>query len=414
MIFYVILRGLDTIEDDTELDNDIKIPLLRSFKSVLDKDDWTFDGVSEKEHDRIVLVEFDTVLTEFHKLKPEYQKIIANITHKMGNGMADYISKESQKNYEGVETIAAYDLYCHHVAGIVGEGLTQLAVLSGFGEPILDKNPQLYNSMGLFLQKTNIIRDFREDLDDGRSFWPKEVWSKYADSLVDFTKPENEKKALHCVSDLAVLSLQHVEDCIEYLENINEPSLFSFCAIPQVMSIATLELVFNNKDIFYRNIKIRRGLAAKLILESGNIAGVYRIFKDYTRKIHLRNRPDDPNFLRIEIICGKIEKFIDEHDPTSALNVAKASRATKRKNEPSEFAIFVAAAAILSVTCGTMVLIAYLNGARFDLVFADGLKMVNHLLFNGPMPSSAHENVVPAVTATVASVVESVIPHSDL
>ena len=31
------------------------------------------------------------------------------------------------------------------------------------------------NSMGLFLQKTNIIRDFLEDTLEGRDFWPKEV-----------------------------------------------------------------------------------------------------------------------------------------------------------------------------------------------------------------------------------------------
>ena len=45
--------------------------------------------------------------------------------------------------------------------------------------------------MGLFLQKTNIIRDYREDLDDKRKFWPKEVWSKYADDLSDFADPKN-------------------------------------------------------------------------------------------------------------------------------------------------------------------------------------------------------------------------------
>lgn len=45
--------------------------------------------------------------------------------------------------------------------------------------------------MGLFLQKTNIIRDYREDLDDKRKFWPKQVWSKHAKDLSDFTDPQN-------------------------------------------------------------------------------------------------------------------------------------------------------------------------------------------------------------------------------
>ena len=35
----------------------------------------------------------------------------------------------------------------------------------------------LSNSMGLFLQKTNIIRDYLEDSLQDREFWPKEVHS---------------------------------------------------------------------------------------------------------------------------------------------------------------------------------------------------------------------------------------------
>ncbi len=30
--------------------------------------------------------------------------------------------------------------------------------------------------MGLLLLKTNIIRDFREDADQRRFFWPREIW----------------------------------------------------------------------------------------------------------------------------------------------------------------------------------------------------------------------------------------------
>ncbi len=42
--------------------------------------------------------------------------------------------------------------------------------------------------MGLFLQKTNIIRDYLEDLHDGRTWWPRDVWSKYAPSLASLAE----------------------------------------------------------------------------------------------------------------------------------------------------------------------------------------------------------------------------------
>lgn len=47
-------------------------------------------------------------------------------------------------------------------------------------------------SMGLFLQKTNIIRDYLEDYVDGRAFWPQDVWKKYAvtGQLGEFALPQ--------------------------------------------------------------------------------------------------------------------------------------------------------------------------------------------------------------------------------
>ncbi len=72
--------------------------------------------------------------------------------------------------------MADYDQYCHYVAGLVGEGLSKLFLVTEFeGGKVIQASTTLANSMGLVLQKTNIIRDFLEDYVDGRSFWPKEV-----------------------------------------------------------------------------------------------------------------------------------------------------------------------------------------------------------------------------------------------
>jgi farnesyl-diphosphate farnesyltransferase len=54
--------------------------------------------------------------------------------------------------------------------------------------------------MGLFLQKVNIIRDYHEDLLEGRIFWPKEIWSKYVDNVGDLRLPENKDKVILCIN----------------------------------------------------------------------------------------------------------------------------------------------------------------------------------------------------------------------
>ena len=61
------------------------------------------------------------------------------------------------------------------MAGLVGIGLSRLFSASELESEEVGRDHKLANSMGLFLQKTNIIRDYLEDVQDGRHFWPREV-----------------------------------------------------------------------------------------------------------------------------------------------------------------------------------------------------------------------------------------------
>lgn len=172
---------------------DRKVELLRSFDKIIYKKGWTFNENGPNEKDRELLVQFDVVIDEFLRLKPQYQSVIENITKLMGNGMADYATGEHREN-TSVATVKDFDLYCHYVAGLVGYGLSDIFSASGYESKELSEEKKISNSMGLFLQKTNIIRDYREDLDDGRQFWPKEIWGKYAEEFSEFTKAENQLK----------------------------------------------------------------------------------------------------------------------------------------------------------------------------------------------------------------------------
>ena len=283
-----------------------KEPLLRKFHQVIEKQGWSYHGSGPDERDRELLVQFNNVTEEFRKIKPAYKDIINDITHKMGNGMADYCAN-AQQNIKGVDTVRDYDLYCHYVAGLVGNGLTRLFVESGLANPALLQRPELQESMGLFLQKTNIIRDVKEDWDEKRRFWPTEIWSKHVDKFEDLFKPENKEAALNCSSEMVLNSLNHADQCLFYLAGLKEQSVFNFAAIPQSMAIATLELVFRNPAIFKKNVKITKGEACRIMMQSTqNLKLVCEVFRQYTRKIHKKNTPRDPNFLKISIACGKV------------------------------------------------------------------------------------------------------------
>jgi farnesyl-diphosphate farnesyltransferase len=349
-LFYLILRGLDTVEDDTSIAAKTKEPVLRGFKDHLEEDGWTYDGNRPEEKDRDLLVNFHYVIEEFKKIKPEYRIIIKDITDKMGNGMADYCLN-AEFNEVGVDTIKAYDLYCHYVAGLVGEGLTKLFVESTFGNATLLDQPHLSESMGLFLQKTNIIRDVREDTDDGRKFWPREIWSKHVEHWDDLFQPEHREAALNCSSEMVLNALHHADECLFYLANLREQSVFNFAAIPQSMAIATLELCFRNPQIFERNVKITKGHACQLMIESTqNVQLVCGVFKRHVRAIRKKNTPKDPNFLKISIACGKVEQFIESifpsQTPEAAMARQRAAEAAQREKEDAASVFYLSLAAL--------------------------------------------------------------------
>lgn len=305
-LFYLVLRGLDTIEDDMTLDIKTKEPLLRNFAQNMDIDGWTFSGSGPNEKDRELLVHFDDVIAELKQVKKEYYEVIKEITIKMGNGMADYALNADLNEY-GVMSTKDYELYCHYVAGLVGDGLTRLFVLAKLANPALMERPELTESMGQFLQKVNIIRDIREDFDEGKKWWPKEIWSKHVDKMEDLFKPENRQKALYCSSAMVLNALKHADECLYYMAAVRDQSVFNFVAIPQSMAIATLDVVFMNPDIFTKNVKISKGDACQLMIESTqNLRMVCDVFRRYARSIHQKTDPRDPNFLAIGIQCGKV------------------------------------------------------------------------------------------------------------
>ncbi|GAQ05495.1 probable squalene synthase [Aspergillus lentulus] len=382
-IFYLTLRGLDTIEDDTSIPLETKEPLLRGFKDILEQDGWNFTGNRPEEKDRELLVQFHNVITEFKKLKPAYKAVIKDITDRMGNGMADYCRKAALDD-ASVKTVEEYDLYCWYVAGLVGEGSTRLFVEAEFGNPALLKRTELYKSMGLFLQKTNIIRDIREDFDDGRQFWPKEIWSKHVTDFEDLFKPENRDAALNCSSEMVLNALGHAEECLFYLAGLREQSVFNFCAIPQSMAIATLSLCFRNPAIFERNIKIKKGEACQLMMESTqNLRILYEAFRRYAREIHKKNTPKDPNFLEIGIACAKIEKFIETIFPSQSAEEANR-RVLGQKSEAEQekarleaetrkdvFFMMALMGVIVVFVSIVMIGFAWYFGARFDLAWQE-------------------------------------------
>uniref|UniRef100_A0A8C4WXA1 Squalene synthase n=1 Tax=Eptatretus burgeri TaxID=7764 RepID=A0A8C4WXA1_EPTBU len=304
-IFYLVLRALDTLEDSSSIPYHIKAPLLQSFHTRLYQPLWNYSESCEK--DRQVLEDFSTISLEFRKLALVYRDIITDICWQMGEGMAEMLESK-------LFTMDDWERYCHYVAGLVGIGLSQLFAASGQEEEVIREDTELANSMGLFLQKTNIIRDYLEDQQEGREFWPKEVWGKYAKTLSEFTQRECMPAAVSCLNELVTNAMQHIPDVFTYLSHLHNPDVFTFCAIPQVMAIATLAACYNNTQVFRGVVKIRKGLAVTLMMEAKNMTAVKDIMARQTLEIAEAIKPEDPSASETHHVVKKVLRLAQSED----------------------------------------------------------------------------------------------------
>lgn len=288
-VFYLVLRGLDSVEDDLTFATENRLALLRTFYERCNEKGWSIKGVGDSADYRVLLGNFHKVIALFQSLDNPYQEVITDICCQMGNGMADYAERK-------VNTLHDYNDYCHYVAGLVGIGLSSLFSASGLETERLQHETELANSMGLLLQKTNISRDYYEDLHLGRVFWPRQIWGKYADKLEEFHDKPTSPESLACINEMVTNALEHVSNCILYLQLIRDKQVFRFCAIPQVMAMATLAKIYNNPDVYVEVVKIRKGIAAKMMVGTKDMDSVKKYMERFVEDIRHKLNTEDPNY----------------------------------------------------------------------------------------------------------------------
>uniref|UniRef100_A0A7S0N0L4 Squalene synthase n=1 Tax=Pyramimonas obovata TaxID=1411642 RepID=A0A7S0N0L4_9CHLO len=307
-VFYLVLRALDTVEDDMAIKMKEKIPMLLSFYEKCTDRSFVMD-VGTGEYNRL-MKEYPLVVDAFIQLKPEYQDVIAEITRRMGAGMAEFIPKE-------VEKVEEYDKYCFYVAGLVGVGLSKLFAVSELESEDFLEMEEISDAMGKFLQKTNIIRDYLEDINElpaPRMFWPKEIWGDYADKLEDFKEEENADAAVQCLNHLVTNALTHMPDCFDYMSKLTNQKIFQFCAIPQVMAIATLAECYNNPRVFTGVVKIRRGMSARICMEVTDMGKFCKAVSQFAHQLAMKVEPTrDPNAQETLKQIEQVEDLCAEH-----------------------------------------------------------------------------------------------------
>lgn len=262
LLTYLQDRILDNFEDeiyppDLKLQKDMMNRVSRIFST--EEYDRSSDFAIIKEKSSLIEKDSLQELTEnvdlIYRSYQSFEPVIQEISHKwlqeMNQGMQKYLTKE-------VKTFAELDEYCYYVAGTVGGFLTETIIhkfeIEEEKQQILMDN---FNQAGLFLQKVNLIRDIREDLESrDKHFWPLEDLGISETKLAD---PEYEEQALIALDQMLADLESHIPALKKYYQALpgELKGYRKFFAVNNALGLATMAELKNNPDVFYGNKPVK-------------------------------------------------------------------------------------------------------------------------------------------------------------
>lgn len=184
-ISYLLFRIIDTFEDSTEWPSERRRQALARVPPLLvgpaaEARQLALECVREPpvQHAgyRELLGKLPLVIEAFAALSPGARACIHSHLERSARGMSDVVARVDGRGRLELVTIEEVRQYCHTVAGIVGEMLTELFLLD---RPALAGiAPELRaraTRFGEGLQLVNILKDVAADAAEGRVYLPAQV-----------------------------------------------------------------------------------------------------------------------------------------------------------------------------------------------------------------------------------------------
>jgi len=280
LVGYLEARILDTFEDekgDKDIDNKKRVDNMKKVMSIIVEPDSLNSKKKIKEvmesasefisnpHYLDLAQNLDKVIAVHREMSSHAKFTISTWFGTMVEGMKKYINKR-------IDTFDHLDEYCYYVGGTVGGLLTEL-VIRNTRKATRDQIKTLRiesNGFGLFLQKVNIIRDFRQDiLNNEKIFWPHKIFLEQNVSPKDMLNRKNETKAMIILEQMISNSKKHIGSVKNYISAIPEdyPGFRNFSIVNFLMGVETIAKIKDNSDVFYSDtpVKIDKPTAKAII-----------------------------------------------------------------------------------------------------------------------------------------------------
>jgi farnesyl-diphosphate farnesyltransferase len=238
-------------------------------------------GVGTLDAERELVARTPEVLRLTHSFSRQDQQAMLRCVRIMVEGME--LFQEGQFS-DGLEDEEHLSRYCYHVAGVVGEMLTDLfcAHRPAIAAVRSELEPRAV-AFGQGLQMTNILKDIWDDKTRKVCWLPQSTFSEAGFDLHDLKKGERHPAFEEGLGQVIGVARCHLETALEYTLRIppSEQGIRNFCLWALGMAVLTLRKINSRRDF-------QSGQEVKISRKSVHATVLYtRLFGKSNRSLRL-------------------------------------------------------------------------------------------------------------------------------
>ena len=279
---YLLCRIADTIEDEKALSAEQKREFsdrwIRVVEGELNPETFSQDlsklltlSATEREIDLIVNV--PSVIRITNSFSVSQKKALQRCVKIMSDGMATF---QQNASVDGLDDLEQFNLYCYHVAGVVGEMLTEL--FCDYSDKIGSRRDDLFvlsSSFGQGLQMTNILKDLWEDRERGACWLPRSIFLSSDFDLRSLTPDRTDPGFTQGMNILIAIAHEHLQNALRYILLIpaRETGIRRFCLWALGMAVLTLRRIHENPAFKSgQEVKISRRTVKRIVVSTSALA----------------------------------------------------------------------------------------------------------------------------------------------
>ena len=284
---YALCRIADTIEDEPALspaqkqgfsERFIEVVAGRADVAPFSRALGALLSSSSTERERDLVANTARIIRITAGFRAGQRRAIERCVRIMSRGMAEF---QQNATSDGLQDVPHLDRYCYHVAGIVGETLTDL--FCDYSAEIGRRRDDLFAlsvSFGQGLQMVNILKDVWDDQRRGACWLPRDVFQAAGFELRSLSAGQAAPGFADGLSKLVAIAHRHLANALRFVLILpaHETGIRRFCLWPLGMAVLTLQRIHatpaftSGQDVKISRRSVRAVTAVTSVLVRSNLA----------------------------------------------------------------------------------------------------------------------------------------------